>query len=290
MDSLFLSLSLTAIVLSLWILPNVYPVAGTLLLSLYAGYLGEISYSSIVVIFILAFAGYHFTLRNGDKNTVLRIILLMLVFWALLNEDYDGRMITWSGYMDMITNSKKFIVTLNFEKILAATLLASYLYRPKLSLQYWQKIFTSAWSILFLVYVALLLPLTILLHFFVDFNIGNGHLNTLLLNVFLVAFAEEVLFRGVLQNWLTQIIRIKIGVSASWIAIMLVSVLYGLVHVKYGFFIVLFSILVGGAYGYVYRKSGKIEVAILVHFAFSLTFCFVLAYYGHSDYLPVVVY
>lgn len=290
MDNFFLSVALVVIVISLWILPNVYAVAGAMILAIYAGYLGEISFSSVMVIFILAFAGYHFVQRNGDKSTVLRIILLMLVLWALLSEDYDGRVIKWSGYLDMITDHQQFIVSLNFEKILAAILLAAYLYHPKLSLRYWQKVFVSAWSILFLVYVALLFPLIILLHLTTNFNIGSNHLSTLLLNVFLVSFAEEVLFRGVLQNWVTQIIRIKIGVSASWIAVLLVTVLYGISHLKFGFFITFFSMLVGGAYGYIYWKSGKIEVAILTHLAFSLTFCFVLAYYGHGNYLPIVVY
>ncbi len=290
MDNFLLSLFLAIIVLSLWVLPNVYAVAGTLLLAIYASYLDQINFSSVIIIFILSFSGYHFIQRNGDKSTVLRIILLMLVFWALFSEDYEGKILRFSGQLEILKTHQQFIINLNFEKILAAILLAAYQLNPQFSLKYWKKVFASGWSILFLVYIALLLPLIILLHILMDLNISNIHLATLLLNAFLVSFAEEVLFRGILQNWLTQIVRIKIGPSASWIAILLVSIIYGLFHAKFGIFIIFFSCFVGGAYGYIYRKSGKIEVPILMHFAISLTFCLVLAFYGHGDLLPVIVY
>lgn len=290
MDNFLLSLFLAILILSLWILPNVYAVAGTLLLAVYASYLNEISFSSVIIIMILTFAGYHFIQRDGDKSTVLRIILLMLVFWALFSEDYEGRILSWSGQLELLKSQQRFVINLNFEKILAAILLAAYQFNPKLSLKYWKEVFTSAWSILFLVYIVLLIPLIILLYFFMDFNIDSLHLSTLVLNAFLIAFAEEVLFRGILQNWLIQVIRIKIGPSLGWVAILIVSIVYGLFHVKFGVFIGFFSCFVGGAYGYIYRKSGKIEVAILMHFAISLTFCLVLAFYGLGNFLPVMIY
>ncbi|HLG38752.1 MAG TPA: CPBP family intramembrane glutamic endopeptidase, partial [Chitinophagaceae bacterium] len=75
---------------------------------------------------------------------------------------------------------------------------------------------------------------------------------------FLPAFCEETLFRGGLQNFLYRATR------SSWLAIIIVSIIFSLVHFSfYGF---LFRFFLGFVLGWIYNYSGKIWLNILAHF------------------------
>lgn len=79
-------------------------------------------------------------------------------------------------------------------------------------------------------------------------------------NLFFVCFAEEVIFRGVLQRKLTQ----KLGAIAG---IVLASIIFGLFHIKSGgpVYMVLAAVC-GLFYGYVYHKTQSIRCSMMVHF------------------------
>lgn len=286
MDNLFISLCLIGITASIWVVPSVYTIAATLLLSVYAAHLGIIDVSATIIIVIMAIAGYNFVHRDS-QNGMLRIIILLLVFWALFSEANSGHVLLWTSYVQLVAIQKAIVIKLNFEKILTALLLGAYLIRPKFSIKYWLRIFNSALTMLILVYVLLLLPLFVILNVFSDLNLGDIHLFNLFTNLFLISFTEEVLFRLIIQNWLYQLVKIKFGAAARWLPIVAVSIIYGLFHAKFGYFIVLLTIFVGAAYGYIYQKSGKIEAAILVHFALRLTFCLFVAFVGRELHIPM---
>lgn len=99
-------------------------------------------------------------------------------------------------------------------------------------------------------------------------------------NLLLTCIAEEALFRGVLQrslrNWLAQ--RESAAQYASWLAIGLSSVLFGLAHLAGGWAYVCVAAVASLGYGWAYQHSGRLEVAVLTHFALNLVHFGLLTY------------
>jgi len=84
-------------------------------------------------------------------------------------------------------------------------------------------------------------------------------------NLFLVCAAEEMFFRRYVQGGLSEIFsRYKWGAIASLI---LAASFFGLAHFKGGLSYVILSTIAGLIYGYAYAKTGRVEAAILTHFA-----------------------
>ncbi|GAB1104647.1 MAG: CPBP family intramembrane metalloprotease [Shewanella algae] len=88
-------------------------------------------------------------------------------------------------------------------------------------------------------------------------------------NLLLTCVAEEVLFRGALQQYL-----VKRG--GALLGITLASVLFGLAHLAGGWTLVLFAALAGVLYGLVFQLSGRLWLAALCHFC--LNFCHLLLF------------
>ncbi len=82
---------------------------------------------------------------------------------------------------------------------------------------------------------------------------------------FLVAWPEEFIFRGLLQNMLSRTLKTE---SGGWIT---ASVIFGLAHIANGGFpnwrYVLLATIAGFFYGWTWRKTGSIFGAALVHCA-----------------------
>ena len=81
-------------------------------------------------------------------------------------------------------------------------------------------------------------------------------------NLLLTCVAEEVFFRGYLQNQLA-----RFGVYPS---IIMAGVLFGLAHFAGGIAFVFLATLAGIAYGLIYVATGRLSLAILAHFLFNL--------------------
>jgi membrane protease YdiL (CAAX protease family) len=79
-------------------------------------------------------------------------------------------------------------------------------------------------------------------------------------NLFFVCFAEEVVFRGIIQNKLNTLF------THRYIIIILSSLLFGLRHYKGGIIYILLSTVAGCFYGLAYQKTNRILCAMIVHF------------------------
>lgn len=90
-------------------------------------------------------------------------------------------------------------------------------------------------------------------------------LTFLAVNLFLTCVAEELFFRGLLQTalqgWLAR------RAWPLWIAAVLIGVLFGAAHLGGGVPYAITVTVAGIGYGLMYLRSGRIEVAILGHFA-----------------------
>ncbi|MCW0505648.1 CPBP family intramembrane glutamic endopeptidase [Aeromonas piscicola] len=81
-------------------------------------------------------------------------------------------------------------------------------------------------------------------------------------NLLFTCVAEEALFRGFIQQ----------GVAARsrlWLGILVASLLFGTAHLAGGPLLMLFAALAGACYGLAFQFSGRLSVAIAIHFLFN---------------------
>lgn len=86
----------------------------------------------------------------------------------------------------------------------------------------------------------------------------------LMANLFFVCLAEEALFRGYLQQRLSQWL-------GAWPALIIAAVIFGAAHLPGGMLMVVFATLAGLIYGLAWMWSGRLWVPILFHFGLNLT-------------------
>jgi len=95
-------------------------------------------------------------------------------------------------------------------------------------------------------------------------------------NLFFVTLSEEAFFRGFLMKGLDRTLS---GVpNQPTIALFLSAFAFGLAHAGGGLAYVCISTLAGIGYGLAYQRSGRIEMAILTHFAVNITHFFLFTY------------
>ncbi|MFN6972258.1 MAG: lysostaphin resistance A-like protein, partial [Rheinheimera sp.] len=124
-------------------------------------------------------------------------------------------------------------------------------------------------------------PLTVLLAMGLAMSLGlikfspkwpEFALQFIFCNLLLTCVAEEAFFRGLLQRPLYHLLQQR-GVAthtAAWAAIVAVSLLFGVVHLAGGIEYALVATVASIGYGWAYQRSGRLEVAIVGHFALNL--------------------
>lgn len=95
-------------------------------------------------------------------------------------------------------------------------------------------------------------------------------------NVFFVSLAEEALFRGYLQQRLSQWV-------GSYPALFITALLFGAAHFAGGTLLMIFAALAGVIYGLAWLWSGRLWVAVAFHFALNLMH---LLFFTYPLYLP----
>jgi membrane protease YdiL (CAAX protease family) len=111
---------------------------------------------------------------------------------------------------------------------------------------------------------------------FIAFDLHHQRWNTLPLHaigiLLFIAWPEEFLFRGLLQNCLTQVTR------SDWFGWIAASVLFGFSHISNGGFpnwkYVLLASIAGFFYGWTWRRTNSIFASALVHGAVDLLWHF----------------
>ncbi|MBL0514309.1 CPBP family intramembrane glutamic endopeptidase [Aeromonas media] len=81
-------------------------------------------------------------------------------------------------------------------------------------------------------------------------------------NLLFTCVAEEALFRGLIQQGVASR-------SKPWLGLLVASLLFGAAHLAGGPLLVLFAALAGACYGLAFLLSGRLGVAILLHFLFN---------------------
>ena len=81
-------------------------------------------------------------------------------------------------------------------------------------------------------------------------------------NLLFTCVAEEALFRGLIQQGVASR-------SKPWLGLLVASLLFGAAHLAGGQLLMLFAALAGACYGLAFLLSGRLGVAIAIHFLFN---------------------
>ncbi len=115
MDNVIVSSVFVLVIISVWILPNVYPVVATIVLAGLSAYSGNLTTSSVVILFILGVTGYQLLQEDGKRNILLRLNILLIVFWALWSENFQAGVVSWTNYFQMLSVKYPIVIQVTFE-------------------------------------------------------------------------------------------------------------------------------------------------------------------------------
>lgn len=96
------------------------------------------------------------------------------------------------------------------------------------------------------------------------------------INLLLTCVSEEAFFRGFLQREIARDLDGRRHGGA--IAVAICALLFGIAHAAGGWTYVLLATLAGTGYGLAFQHSGRIEMAILAHFAVNATHFLLFTY------------
>ena len=96
------------------------------------------------------------------------------------------------------------------------------------------------------------------------------------INLLLTCVSEEAFFRAFLQREMARDLAGRRHGAA--IAVGICALLFGIAHIAGGWRYVLLATIAGAGYGLAYQRSGRIEMAILTHFAVNATHFLLFTY------------
>ncbi|MFM7558046.1 MAG: type II CAAX prenyl endopeptidase Rce1 family protein, partial [Alphaproteobacteria bacterium] len=209
-------------------------------------------------------------------NFISIIILTLLSFAHLLPSIENIELI--SNY-NLSESNQNFSIWYNFDKPLIAIFMLLFAYVTPKSFGEYKNIVKN--SLLIFICLAVMILLIGKLSGFLIYEVKNLNFSIFILwffkNLFLTIFAEEFFFRFFLQKNLADILQKTLPkffnkkiLNPSIISIIIISIIFGILHLKMGIIFALIAILASFGYGYAYYRTNYIESAILVHFLINL--------------------
>ncbi|MBS9440515.1 CPBP family intramembrane metalloprotease [Photorhabdus heterorhabditis] len=217
--------------------------------------------ATITIIFVLGALRIYF-----QQNSVIKITteLLLLAFGvALFLHLIPG--FNNLKYLDKVQagpHSAPFSMYFNFDKALIPFLLLCCM--PRLFItKPLAKVRPYAWIILAIAIPVLLSIATALGGLAVELHMPQWLPAFILANIFFVSLAEEALFRGYIQQRLSQWIH-------PYFALIITALIFGGAHFAGGPLLMIFATLAGLIYGLAWIWSGRLWVAVGFHFTLNL--------------------
>jgi membrane protease YdiL (CAAX protease family) len=153
---------------------------------------------------------------------------------------------------------------LNFDKGAVGLVLLAFLCSRSRTVADWKKTLHKTYPVAIATTTVVILTAVMSGFIKLEFKVSSYTLTFLATNLLFTCVAEEAFFRGFLQDrFATSLTRFRHGGA---IAIVLSSVLFGLVHAGGGTTYVFFATLVGFGSACAYAITKRIEAPILTHF------------------------
>lgn len=199
--------------------------------------------------------------RYSYHTLAITILISAVVLYQHLLPGFNNILIF--DAIQVSKNGAPFTMYFNIDKTLTGLILLFFVIPQENSLKL---AFKKAWYLV-IIAIFLLIGLALLFNFIkIDFKLYNYFIIWGLNNLFIVAMAEEVLFRGFLQRHLS-LLKIK---YSDVISIVISAAAFGLLHWQGGMHYVLYATIAGMMYGLIYQKSNSILFNIISHFLVNL--------------------
>lgn len=251
-----------------------FAIMTTVIVALFQGIIHFAGIFFILLFFAICHAYFAYDNFNKFAKSILLIIIIALItgftFHAI--PGFSNALVI--DKLRLSPLSCPFSMYLNFDKVISALILYTNL---SISEKFVDKnsLFQTILSLSLCIGVMILLGL---LSGYIELDpkvpdiLGIWILNNLLF----VCMAEEVIFRGFLQNSLKSFLVKK--VNTNHLHIIVTSIVFGLAHFKGGMAYIILASIAGGFYGYVYEKTNRIFCAMLIHFGLNLVHLIIFTY------------
>lgn len=238
----------------------------------------QIKLIGLIPVILLPIAIYYSQIRKTNipikAISFVFAILLSVGLGAHLFPGFDNLKILNQVYISQ--DAVPYTMYLNFDKVLVGLFILGITHQMISRRNDWISLFKK--TLPTMVVVILIVVLLALALQFVRFDpkLSNHLLIWMITNLLFVSVAEEAFFRGFLQkNFSRWLEKISLG---HYIAILGVSILFGLVHFAGGIKYVLLATVAGIGYGWIYDKTKRTEASILTHFGLNLTHFLLFTY------------
>lgn len=228
---------------------------------------GRISGAGLLV--IVAFASLFYAYFKAKLSAGLRLVagVALVVFAVAIMMHWLPGFYNWKLLSGVVLNvdASPYSLWLNFDKALIGMLFLVFAgSRPSM-----QRAWTLPKGKTFMI-AALGITVTIITAIFMGYIRLDPRWTNLFwfwapVNLLFVCLSEEALFRGLVQGGLLKLCKnLKFAGACS---VLVAGILFGLAHFAGGPSYVCLASIAGIFYGWVYWRSGSLELAVLTHFS-----------------------
>ncbi len=257
-------------VLSLWIptknkiMPWSILLFITLIISVASGVSNILAISSILVFYGLVFS--YSKVRKIHKN-ILWLLICALGLGLELHAIPGFHNLLILDKVQFTSDALPFTLYLNLDKTIVGLIIVGFTLPRIDSYNSWKEMLKQ---------VTLKLPFVLLIIMILSFIFGYVRFEPklpkelwiwIVSNLFFTCLAEEGLFRGFFQEFLSSF-KYK---YCEYVAIFIPAIVFGLIHYPGGVKYVILATVAGILYGWIYKVTRRIEASIVAHFVLNLT-------------------
>jgi membrane protease YdiL (CAAX protease family) len=222
-----------------------------------------LEFGAIAYLICITFACILFKSQNRWISIPSGLFLVGLVIALFLHKvPYFNNPLVFDDYY-LSDRSSGYTKYWNFDKAAAGLILLAYFGDIARSASEWRVMLKKVYLISSITIIVTLTLSIIFGYIDLDITIGTVYFAWAWSNLLFTCIAEEMLFRGVIQKFLIDLVK---NTKYQILIVLFVGVLFGFAHYSVGVTFVLLASLAGIGYGLAYYRSGRIESAILTHF------------------------
>ena len=237
---------------------------------------GELEAASLLSVLLFAAVCYSFTRLTGILKLVagIGIILFSLALGLHILPGFNNPQIV--AHVHLGTDSRPYNLYFNFDKALIGLFILYWLHPLHTDVREFVVMLKKIWPASIVTIVAVIVLSYLVGYIRFDPKVPGFIGYWLWANLFFTCIAEEALFRGFLQRQLAFMLSGQ--KHGAILALAVCAILFGLAHAGGGAQYVFLATVAGLGYGWVYHRTQRIELSILLHFALNSIHIFLFSY------------